>query len=129
MNKIIFTIITCLLFSNFIYAKRKAPEKVNPVIYNNIKIIAPLSTDSIGTIIAYDDKTNEKLWIRQIYTIKYIPDLEQDVQWVFINKLEIKDNCLLIYNEKNYVYKLNMESYELTVINGDFVIQSSIKTK
>ena len=97
------------------YAKRSAPKEIEPVIYNNIKYTAPLTHDYI--VEAWDIKTNKKLWEKKIYDIKYDLSLEEDVQWVFIKSLSIENGNLLITNEKNDIYELDLKDKSVRKIN------------
>jgi hypothetical protein len=43
-----------------------------------------------------------------IYTVKIDPRLEEDVQWVFITSLAVRDEAILVTNEKNEQYILDL---------------------
>jgi len=61
-------------------------------------------------------------WIRQIYVVRFNPELEQDVQNCFITGLSLKDHKLMIRNEAAFEYTLDLDSLEVTTINGALVI-------
>ncbi|MFO1490704.1 MAG: hypothetical protein U1F77_03385 [Kiritimatiellia bacterium] len=46
------------------------------------------------------------LWEKQVYAVKLDPNLEADVQHVFITKLEVADGALLVTNERGEVYSM-----------------------
>ena len=46
----------------------------------------------MGCVEAWDKKSNEMIWRRQIYVVKYTVGLERDVQDVFITTLKLKGN-------------------------------------
>ncbi len=123
MKKIILCIILLFIIIPASYAKRSAPPKVDPLIYKGIKYSAP--SDLMGCIRADDIKTNSMLWWKQIYIVKYLPKLERDVQFVFINKLEIKNDTLIISNEAGYLYKLDLNLLAVEVLKGNEIIQWS----
>lgn len=93
-------------------AKRLAPKEVSPVIVGAIKYTAPhydkAFNNLAGYIMAIEAASGKELWIKQIYKNNYNPSLERDVQDVFINSLKVKDNILIIANEKGEVYNLNL---------------------
>src|SRR4051794_33333690 len=91
-------------------AKRVAPKPVSPVIHNGVKYVAGNENGFEARIEAWNQKTGEKLWDVVIYTIKPKPDLEEDVQWVFITRMEIRDNALLVINEKNRQFTIDLKS-------------------
>lgn len=90
-----------------IQKKRKAFEYPPPILWNEIEY--SISKGTIWKVIATDIKTKETIWERQIYTIKYDNNLEKDIQDVYINKLEIRDNNLIIYREDGKIYSTPLE--------------------
>jgi outer membrane protein assembly factor BamB len=92
-------------------AKRAAPKEVEPVIAGNIKYTAP--TDRMGYVVAIDISANKEIWSKKIFTIKYNRQLESDVQDIFIDKLNIKDNKLYIHDEGKRMYVMNLETQEV----------------
>ncbi len=104
-----FLIVTCLLSLNAL-AKRIGPAPVKPIEFQGVKYIAPNSSGVEGKIEAQDAKTGKKLWDAVIYRVHLKPDLEQDVQWVFITQLSIHDNSLLITNERDKQFRLDLST-------------------
>ena len=92
------------------YAKRSAPEPVEPVVYQGVKYIALNQDKDDGRYIAaLDEKTSETLWELKIYQEKFDENLERDVQEVFIVSLEIAGEKLLITNEKGETFRVDLE--------------------
>ena len=93
-------------------AKRLAPKDVSPVVVGAIKYTAPhydkAFNNLAGYIMAIEVSSGKELWIKQIYKNNYNPSLERDVQDIFITSLKVKDNILIIANEKGEVYNLNL---------------------
>jgi hypothetical protein len=54
-----------------------------------------------------------------IYTVKIDPSLEQDVQWVFITGLAVQDNTLLVTNENNEQYILDLKTRKVEKVKKD----------
>ena len=96
----------------FSFAKRIAPKGVIPVKANGIIYTAP--REKMGFIVAKDEKTGKILWNKQVYVVKYIQNLEDDVQDVFIKSVKLDKNTLIIKNEKNYTYFLDINSLKVT---------------
>jgi hypothetical protein len=84
-----------------VWAKRAAPPVVKPVVVGGIKYIAPNDQGTLGHIQAIKVKTGKKLWDQAIYRVKLQPNLEADVQWVFIKSMQVKGDRLLVVNEKD----------------------------
>jgi hypothetical protein len=95
-------------------AKRVAPKKVQSIVYNNIEYSVDHS--NIGYILIKDKNSNTIKNIK-IYTIEYDNDLEKDVQDIFIINLKISNNNLLITNERNKVYRMDLSTYQITQLS------------
>jgi len=80
------------------------PEPTN-VNYNGLNLSAP--QNHMGYVEAWD-KDNNKVWEKELYKVELDPNLETDVQWVFINKLEILDGMLIATNDKNEKYSVDL---------------------
>jgi hypothetical protein len=91
-------------------AKRAGPKPVVPVVHDGVKYLAPNQNGREGRIEARSEKTGEKLWDVVVYTVKIDPNLEEDVQWVFIRGLSVRHNTLIVTNEKNERYFLDLKS-------------------
>ncbi|WP_339886895.1 hypothetical protein [uncultured Flavobacterium sp.] len=88
--------------------KRSVPKKVLPIVIENVKY-----SSTMNEIIATDTLTKALLWKKEIYKITYDEKLERDIQDVFIDSISSKDNLLIIRNEDNDVYSLNLETKEI----------------
>ena len=91
------------------------PEPTN-VNYNGLEFSAP--QNHMGYVEARD-KDNNKVWEKELYKVETDPNLETDVQWVFIKKMEILDGMLIATNDKNenYTIDLNKEIPNLAQYN------------
>ena len=73
-----------LLLPGLAIAKRVALAKVEPVVHQGVRYIAPNDDGRRAYIEAWDVRTNKKLWDLTIFTNRIDPKLEEDVQWIFI---------------------------------------------
>lgn len=116
INKLVALIaIPAMLFSFDLMAKREAPKEVKPVIHRSIKYTAPFGAakdvqQNGGVVQAWDLKTNKLLWQVVAYKINYDPNLESDVQDVFIVSMAIKGNELIVTNEKGETYAIDLKT-------------------
>lgn len=101
------------------FAKRGAPANVAPVASGDLEYRAPHG--QMGCVEAWDTKHNKLIWRRQIYVIKLQPDLERDVQDVYITSLKLEGKSLLVKNERSSEYKLDLETLQVTVVKGMLV--------
>ncbi|BDG09737.1 hypothetical protein AMPC_28500 [Anaeromyxobacter paludicola] len=96
------------------HAKRAVPKKVPPVIQAGVRYVFPHFTDDDGTWIksglvqARDEKTNALLWSIQLYEVWLNPRMEGDVQDVAINSARIEGDRLIVTNERNHTYAVDL---------------------
>src|SRR6188472_3670666 len=88
-------------------AKRAAPPRVEPVIHDGIRYIAPNDDGRRAYIEAWDVQTNKKLWELTVFTNRIDPKLEEDVQWVFIKALRIRDGALIVTTERDQTLRID----------------------
>ena len=106
------------LHDDHYYGDRLEPEKVPPIVQGDVKyVVIHLAGDSGaphngGYIEARDKKTGKKLWGVQVYTTVYDPDLEGDVQDVFITKvtLDAAKGVLLVKDEMGRSYSVDIKT-------------------
>src|SRR5262249_31360695 len=56
----------------------------------------------------------KKLWELTIFTNAIDPNLEEDVQWVFIKALNIQDGRLVATSERGEKYQVDLKTKEIT---------------
>jgi len=103
-----------LLLPQLTSAKRIAPAKVDPVIYEGIRYVAPNDDGRRGYVEAWNVVTNKKLWDLTIFRNRIDPNLEEDVQWVFIKGLDMHDGGLLITSESGKTYQVDVNTKAIT---------------
>ena len=107
-------------------AKRIPPEPVNPLVYEGTRYVAPNDDRRRGYIEARDVGTNKKLWELTIFTNAIDPNLEQDVQWVFIKALNIQDGRLMLTTERGKTYQVDLKTK--AIMQSESVSSSSPET-
>ena len=103
-----------LLMSQLGSAKRLTPTKVDPVAYEGIRYVAPNNDGRRGYIEAWNVGTNKKVWELTIFNNRIDRNLEEDVQWVFINALNIQDGGLLVTSEDGKTYQVDVNTKAIT---------------
>jgi hypothetical protein len=91
--------------TSVIEGKRAVPKTVSPIINGKVKYVA-----SLNEIIALDTESEIELWRKIIYEISYDENLERDVQDIFIDSIRLADNSVIIRNESNNWYFLELDS-------------------
>ena len=95
-------------------AKRLPPAKVDPVINEGIRYVALNEDGRRGYIEAWNVGTNKKLWELTIFTNPIDPNLEEDVQWVFIKALDVQDGGLIVTSERGKTYHVDINTKAIT---------------
>jgi hypothetical protein len=95
------------------WAKRTAAPKVDPVTHEGVKYLTPNDNGRKGYVQAWDVKTNKKLWEKKVFKNWIKPFLEEDVQWVFIKSMILKDGKLIITDERNKRYSLDPKTQKV----------------
>lgn len=102
------------MFLGSISAKRIAPATVEPVIHEGVRYVAPNDDGRRAYIEAWDVRTNKKLWDLTVFTNRIDPKLEEDVQWVFINTLSMRDHTLIVTSERGTTYQIDLQTKAIT---------------
>ena len=107
-----------LIFSPAVlHAKRLAPKPVAPVTHEGLSYSAPHDIGGGKVYVSiHNTKTNLRSARVLIYEIKYNPELERDVQDVYIVSLatDKKKNRLVITDERKRVYFMDLETRKVT---------------
>ena len=103
-----------LLRLNLALAKRVGPAKVEPVIHQGVRYIAPKDDGRRAYIEARDVQSNKKLWDLTIFTNRIDPTLDEDVQWVFIKEFNLRDGALIVTSERDKIYRVDLKAKAVT---------------
>jgi hypothetical protein len=114
MTRVVLLVCAAALLPCLASAKRAAPAKVEPVIYQGVRYVAPNDDGRRAYIAAWDIQTNKKLWELTIFANRIDPKLEEDVQWVFINKLSIRGDVLIVTSERGATYQIDLKTKAIT---------------
>ncbi len=113
-NKITICLILCCLALPFsAWSKRGAAPRIEPVIHKGIKYIAPNDDGIREYIQAWDIKNQYKIWELTIFTNSIQPALEKDVQWVFIQKIQIDKGNLFITDERARQFLVDLKTRQI----------------
>jgi ketosteroid isomerase-like protein len=114
MSRFVLIFVAAALLPPSLAAKRAAPAKVEPVIHQGIRYIAPNDDGRRAYIEAWDVRTNKKLWDLTIFTNRIDPKLEEDVQHVFIKTLNVRDGTLIVTSERGETYRVDLKTKAVT---------------
>lgn len=93
-------------------AKRAAPPVAQPLTLGGVTYVATHSTapasgkptSFIAKVEAHDPAGNKLLWDVEVYRIRYQPDLETDVQDIWIASLAAQGSDVLVTDERGQRY-------------------------
>jgi len=114
MTRLPVILLLTLLLPQLTSAKRLPPAKVDPVIYEGVRYVAPNDDGLRGYIEAWNVGTNKKLWELTLFTNPIDPNIEEDVQWVFIKMLNIEDGRLMVTSEGGKTYQVDINTKAIT---------------
>src|SRR5215831_11635836 len=114
MTRLTGLILSTLLLPELASAKRLPALKVDPLVYEGVRYVAPNDDGRRGYIEAWNVSTNKELWELTIFTNAIDPNLEEDVQWIFIKSLNIRDGRLLATSERGETYRVDLKTKEIT---------------
>jgi hypothetical protein len=93
-------------------AKRLAPKAVPPVTADHVRY----SVEGDGRdqyVVAQDVSTDKVLWKALIFHTRIDPFKEEDVQWVFVTELKLRDNTLSLVDEKSRCYLVDLATHKV----------------
>jgi hypothetical protein len=93
-----------------VQAKRIPAPVVAPIIHEGIRYTVPNDKGTVGYVVAWDQATGKLLWKKTLFRKVLNPLLEHDVQWVFIKEMRLEDNHLLLKDEHNRRYSLDLKT-------------------
>ncbi len=114
MTRLAVILLLTLLVPQLACAKRIAPGKVGPVIYEGIRYVAPNDDGRRGYIEAWNVGTSKKLWELTIFINRIDPNLEEDAHWVFIKALNIQDGRVMVTSECGKTYQVDVNTKAIT---------------
>jgi hypothetical protein len=91
------------------WPKRLPPKPVPPVVSNGVKYeTAGNGRDEY--VVASDANNGQEMWRVQVFHNRIKPWLETDVQEIYISKLELKGELLLIEDEASRCYQVDLKT-------------------
>lgn len=100
-----------------IAAKRPAPPKVAPIVFDGIRYeqaYADKSAESeqrTGFLAAYKEDSDDRIWIVRVYELEIVEHLERDVQQVYFAKMELlpEERQIQVENERGDRFIVNID--------------------
>jgi hypothetical protein len=99
--------------------KRVAPPELAPVVIDSVSYsvlhfgLAEGLEQNGGYLVANDRHTGKRLWLLKVYENKIDPNLERDVQDVFITSLKKSGKLLEVIDEKGRHYSVDPKTRQV----------------
>jgi hypothetical protein len=114
VKKLIGVLFIIFGFNWSLFAKRSAPPVVNPLVIVDQQISVHFQQnskrDGYRVILKSEGLPT---WTTVLYERRYRPDLETDVQDVYISKLEQQERFILATDEQGTKYKITLDTGRL----------------
>jgi hypothetical protein len=98
-----------MFFAGNLWAKRVRAPIVEPVVYNNIRYVAPNDDGRREYVQAFEVATNHKLWEVTVFRNIISPFMEEDLQWFYIKNLQVENGELIVTDEKGRQFAVDLE--------------------
>ena len=93
-----------------VLAKRTPAPVVEPIVHKDIRYTVPNDTGTKGYVVASDAATGKQLWEKTIFRKCICPCVEHDVQWIFIKQMRLNAGRLILVDERNRTYSLDLKT-------------------
>lgn len=108
-NLIAMMILLVVFVPGIAHAKRMPAPKIEPVVYQGVRYIAPNDKGRRAYIQAWG--TNYRMvWEVTVFRNFINPLLEEDAQWVFIKRMFIEDAKLIVVDERDRAWSLDLKT-------------------
>jgi len=91
-------------------AKRIPAPVIEPVVHKGVCYTVPNDKGTVGYVVAWEVATGRQLWKKTIFRKCICPCLEHDVQWVFIKQMRLDGERLILVNEREQTYSLDLKT-------------------
>ena len=93
-----------------VLAKRTPAPVVEPIVNKDIRYTVHNDTGTKGYVVASDAATGKQLWEKTIFRKCICPCVEHDVQWIFIKQMRLNAGRLILVDERNRTYSLDLKT-------------------
>lgn len=109
-------VILSFLIPVLLYAKRTPPKPVAPVSGGGVTYNS--SGDGLEEfVVATKTDSGGELWKAKIFTIQVKPELEKDVQGIYITKLKLAGSNLYVRDESARCFQVNVKNQVVEAVS------------
>ena len=113
---LVFSLLLAVIVPLEVWAKRVAPQPVKPLLWSVYKIQPSEDGSSAKITVSKICKCYFKPKTITIYEINYLKSLERDVQRLYITKLEIHKDLLIVKTENGGIFSCDIDSCKVKLI-------------
>jgi hypothetical protein len=108
-----------LVFQSQALPKRTAAPTIAPVVHYGVQYVVPNDNGRKGYVRAVDARTGNTLWEKAIFKVWINPLEEADVQWVFIASIILKDDTLILTDERARRFVLDLKTKKVMKLKNN----------
>jgi len=105
-----FLLLDVVMAPSVAWAKGLSAPKVEPIVHNGIRYVAPNDKGSVAYVEAWDIPTGKFLWKRTVFRTFIRPWMEHCIQWVFIREMKLEGEQLVIVSDRAKIYSLDLKT-------------------
>lgn len=102
--------LACFVLPLAVVAKRFPAPVVPPIVHKGICYTVPNDNGTKAYVVACDTATGKQLWKQTVFRKCICPLIEHDVQWVFIQHMRLEGERLILVNERDTTYSLDLKT-------------------
>jgi hypothetical protein len=103
-------LLSVLMLPSLALAKRIPAPKVESIVHEGVRYVAPNDKGTDAYVEAWDVATGKRLWKKTVFTTWINPIKEHCIQWVFIREMRREDGHLVISSERGKSYSLDLKT-------------------
>lgn len=108
-------LLACAVWVGPAFAKRGPPPEIEPIVLQGVRYVVPNDDGRRAIVKAVGISSGKTLWEVEVFRVAILPDLEEDVQWVFLAKMTAADGKLHLVAEDGRRFLLDPADRTVTV--------------
>jgi len=99
-------------------AKRGPAATIKPLEHDGVRYAVPNDQGRRAYVQAWNIAGNKKTWEVDLFHVAIDPNLEEDVQWIFIASMTRNGDVLKFVDEHGRIFELDLKTRKVTEVKG-----------
>jgi hypothetical protein len=108
----------CVLTCSTALAKRAPPPAIKPIEKEGVRYVVPNDEGRRAYAQAWSVDDNKKLWEVELFQTAITPNLEEDVQWVFVKSMVYQNGKLQFVDEQGRTFLLDPDTRKVEEVKA-----------